>query len=156
MRRLLYTIMLLCPGLILSCSMSMPKPENIRTGDDVIMIFHTQTAFKKEVTDKVSAALTDSGYTVATDMIRNAQYYPPDSLAAIVYMAEYKYWHVPLSAKRFYKRTKDADNIVFFITSSDPEKKISKPFDAVSAASMKKCIDPAADELLARLEQVLR
>ena len=156
MKRLLYTIILLCPIFLLSCSMSLPKPDDIRTGDDVIMILHTQTAFKKEVTEKVSAELTGRGYTVATGMIRNAQYYPPDSLAAIVYMAEYKYWHVPLSAKRFYKRTKDADNIVYFITSSDPEKKISRPFDAVSAASMQKCIDPAASELLARLERILR
>ena len=147
---------MVCSGITVNCSKTVPKPENIRTGDDVIMILCTETPFKREVTNKISEEFTGRGYTVTTGMIRNAQYYPPDSLAAIVYMTEYKYWHVPLGAKRFYNRTKDAGNIVFFITSSDPEKKISKPFDAVSTASMRKCIDPASAELISRLEGVLR
>jgi len=73
-----------------------------------------------------------------------------------VYMAELWAWHTPWHAKKYFRKNKEAGNMVFVITSGDPDVVITKPFDAVTTASKPNKVGPVTQEILAKLERILK
>ena len=138
------------------CSIFVKRPVQEITGDNVVCILFKDKPFKTEVVNKVSKSLTMKGYRVITDRINRAKYYDNANYAAVVYIAEYWAWHIPLHAKRYYRKNNMAQNTVFVITSGDPDVVIQKPFDAVTSASSTDNVDRVSQVIIERLDAILK
>jgi hypothetical protein len=71
-------------------------------------------------------------------------------------MAELWAWHTPWHAKRYFRNHNEARNIVFVITSGDPDVTISQPFDAITSASSPDKVEPVTKDILERLDRILQ
>lgn len=149
-----------CTAILLAflagCSAFVSAPENVQTGQKVVCILYNETAFKNGVVALVKEKLSSEGYTVVTDRVSRAKYYPADRYGAVVYMAKLWAWHVPLHQKRYFSANKKAGNIVFLTTSGDPNVRITEPFDAITGASDKNRIIEVSQTLLGRIDRILR
>ena len=148
--------MILTVLMIYGCSVFHMPPANKAKGDDVVCILFKDKRFKTGVVGNLTGALSGKGYKIVTGSVKQAKYFKASDYGAVVYMAELWAWHTPLHAKRYYRNNDQAKNIVFVITSADPDVVIKKPFDAVTSASEPDKIEPVAREILDRLERILR
>ncbi len=71
-------------------------------------------------------------------------------------MAELWVWHTPWHAKKYFRKNKEAGNMVFVITSGDPDVVIIQPFDAVTTASRPDKVEPVTQEIMVKLESIMR
>lgn len=133
-----------------------PAPANRGvTGKNVVVILTTGKRFKDEVVARVTTALEKKGIRVLRDARGASGAYRAADYGAVVYFAERWMWHTPFHAQRYFRRNGNARNIVFVITSGDPDVKIRKPFDAVTSASSPKEVDRVTNDVFARLELIL-
>jgi hypothetical protein len=132
-----------------------PSAKN-QEGIKTVCILYNETAFKNRVVEAVKEKLSGEGFTVVTDRVGNSSSYPAAHYGAVVYMAEYQVWHVPLHQKRYFNTNNHAANIIFVTTSGDPNMRITKPFDAITSASTDARIQPVTQALLDRLGVILR
>ncbi len=119
---LLLTLMLIVTG----CSMLAKKPVRQLKGNNVICILHENSRFKAEVIKNISHSLYEKGFKVITKKRKLSKYYNSDDYLAVVYMVEYWAWHTPWNAVRYFKKNNRNNNIVFVITSADPDVVIKK------------------------------
>ena len=154
MKKVFATLML--AALITGCSAFVRAPKHIDKGDRIVCVLYKQSDFKDAVIKNLTETLADRGYRVIADSYRKAKHYPAADFAAVVYMADYWAWHTPLHAKRYYRRNHGAVNIVVVVTSGDPDVTITEPFDAITGPSKEERVGPVADEILRRIEPVLR
>lgn len=136
------------------CSMFTHAPENYRKGPDVILILIDPSGFKNSLAQGITDYATVEGYRIQIDDVKRAKYYNASDFAAVIYMAEYWMWHVPLHAKRYYRDNDEAANIIFLVTSGDPDVKIAKPFDAVTTASDPERKNDVLREVYDRLDTI--
>jgi len=133
-----------------------PAPEKLAIkGNNTVCILSGEKRFKNEVITKVSRSLEANGYTVVRDENGNSKYYAASDYGAVIYIAEYWAWHTPRHAIRYFNRNGKARNIIFLITSGDPDVKIQKPFDAVTSASSIKNVDKASEEIIIRVNRIM-
>jgi hypothetical protein len=137
------------------CSLFVSPPAKLQEGGRTVCILFDETAFKNKIVASVSANLSARGYTVVTDKVRRAKYYPANRYGAVVYMAEYQAWHVPFNQKHYFKANGRAVNIVFVTTSGDPDVRITKPFDAITSASTDPNVEQVSRKLIDRLGLIL-
>ncbi|MBN1290590.1 MAG: hypothetical protein JXB48_02040 [Candidatus Latescibacteria bacterium] len=149
-------IYIIALAIVSGCSMFRAAPDQSVKGDKVVLALYKETQFKNEVIKKLTESLPPKGYQVITGSNKQAKYYKAADYGAVVYMAEYWARHVPWHAKKYFNKFKEARNIVFVVTSGDPDVKIKKPFDAVTTASKDEKVDPVAQEILKKLEGILR
>ena len=150
-----HLFVLLLTFLITGCSIFVKKPGQVLKGSNVVCILFNSKRFKTEVVKNVSEFLAGKGFKVVTDTVKKAKYYNSDDYAAVVYMAELWAWHTPLHAKKFYRKNSEAENIIFVITSGDPDVVIKKPFDAVTSASRPDQVNRVSGEIMERLDSIL-
>lgn len=149
-------ILLTAYMLIAGCSALKPvAPISGERGEKIICILFNDTRFKTEVTGKLTAALSKKGYRVVTGSVQQAKYCNHGDFGAVVYMAELWALHTPWHTKRYFRRHDKAANIIFVIT-SNANVTIEKPFDAVTSASTPDRIEPVTNEILARLDRILK
>ena len=133
----------------------MKKPEKVLKGSNMVCILFNSKRFKTEVVKDVSESLAGKGFKVVTDTVKKAKYYDSADYGAVVYMAELWAWHTPWHAKKYYRKNNEAENIVFMITSGDPDVVIKKPFDAVTSASKPDQVNRVSREIIERLDNIL-
>jgi hypothetical protein len=134
-----------------------PAPEKLAVkGKKTVCILSGDKRFKNEVIAKVTQSLETKGYTVVRDETGKSKHYPAAEYGAVVYVAEYWAWHTPRHAVRYFNRNGKSSNIVFMVTSGDPDVTIKEPFDAVTSASSPKNVDKTAGEILVKLEGILK
>lgn len=134
-----------------------PAPEKLALkGKDTVCILSRDKPFKNEVIGRIARALESKGYTTVREDPGYAMHFRAADYAAVVYFAEYRAWHTPRHAVRYFERNGKARNIVFVVTSGDPDVKITRPFDAVTSASSTKNVDRVTEEILAKLEGILK
>lgn len=151
----IHLVLTLCAlGIIGGCAAG-TQPVQTLKGEKVVCILTTGTRFKTAVIEQVSTSLVAKGYRVVNGSRKKANFYKASDYGAVVYLAEYWAWHVPFNAKRYYRRNNEAANIVFVITSGDPDVTISEPFDAVTNASTPANISRVSGEILDRLDRIL-
>jgi len=131
-----------------------PPVQEIK-GDNVVCFLFKTGTFKSEVVEKVTQFLTEKDLRVVTDTVKNAKYYNASDYGAVIYIAEYWAWHTPRHAKRYFNRNKGSENIIFVITSGDPDVTIKKPFDAVTSASKPDRVETVSQEIIERLSRIL-
>jgi hypothetical protein len=143
--------------LIAGCStLRTVPPISGEKGEKVVCILFDDTQFKTELTGKLTSALSKKGYRIVTGRVQQAKQCKHSDYGAIVYMTELWAWHTPWHAKRFFRRNDEAANIIFVITSGNPNVTIKKPFDAVTSASKLDRIEPVTKEILASLDRVVK
>ena len=71
-------------------------------------------------------------------------------------MTELWAWHTPWHAVRYFKKHAEARNIIFVITSGDPDVVIKEPFDAVTSASNPGKVTVVSKEIIDRLDAILK
>ena len=148
----LYSAIIILSG----CSAMAPAPlVQQEKGDKVVCILFKDTRFKTEVVGILTGELSKKGYRVVTGSVAQARHYIADEYAAIVYMSELWAWHTPWHAKRYYREQDEAINIVFVVTSGDPDVSILKPFDAVTSASSPGKVGDVVGEVMTKLDRVL-
>ena len=125
-------------------------------GEKVVCVLFNDTRFKTEVAGKLTMQLAKKGYRVTTGSVKQAKYFNTVDYAAVVYMTELWAWHTPWHAKKYLRRHNEADNLVFVITSGDPDVTITKPFDAVTSASSPKKVEPVVLEIMGKLRGMLK
>lgn len=136
-----------------------PKPAPEKTavkGGDAVCILFKGSKFKNAVVQRVTRSLEGKGYRVVTERPGNAKYFRAADYGAVVFVTDYQTWHVPRNAVRYHKRNGKAHNIVFMITAGNSKVKIKKPFDAVTSASKQKEVDRVSNEIMGRLERILK
>jgi len=142
--------------LVTGCSMLKPAaPISGEKGKNVVCILFKDTRFKTEVTGKLTAALSKKGYQVVTGSVHQAKNCNARDYGAVVYMTELWALHTPWHTKRYYSKHDKAANIIFVIT-SNANVTIKKPFDAVTSASKPDRVEPVTEEILARLDKILK
>lgn len=104
----------------------------------------------------VSQFLTGKDLRVVTDTVKNARYYNATDYGAVIYMAEYWNLHTPWHTKKYFKRNKGSENIIFVITSRYPDITIKKPFNAVTSASKPDRVETVSQEIIERLDHIVR
>ena len=144
-------VLLLATG----CSMFLNPPQNYLKGPDVVLILEDPSDFKNSLAQGITDYATVAGYRIQLDVTSRAKYFKASDFAAVIYMAEYWAWHVPWNAKRYYDNNDKADNIIFIVTSGDPDVKIDKPFDAVTTASDPKRKNDVLREIFGKLDTIL-
>ena len=140
---------------IAGCSVFVSPPQHVESGPEVVCFLHNGSAFKKAVVEQVTVELAVDGYTVITGDPKRAKYYDAADYGAVVYMADYWMWHVPFHQKAYYAKNGEPANVVFVITSGDPDVTVTKPFDAITSASKDDRIEPVAALIIARLGKIL-
>ena len=155
MKRAQFTL-ILAALLFAGCSTFGARPGQHPTGDKTVCILFNNKRFKMEVVSRLSAALSEKGYTVVTDKSKRSKFYPASDYAAVVYMAELWAWHTPWHAKRYFSGNGEEESIVFVITSGDPDVTIAQPFDAVTSASSPDRVEPVYGEIMNRLQGILK
>ena len=145
-------VVLILPG----CSAFVRPPENMVKGRDIVCILYNETKFKKAVVENITSFIRSKGLKVTTDRVKRAKYYRTSDYTAVVYFAEYWQWHVPWHTKRYYRNNDTPDNVVFMITSGDPDVQIHDPFDAVTSASNPDSIERVSREVINKLTPVLQ
>ena len=141
--------------IVTGCSIFVKQPSQEIKGDKVICFLFNNKRFKAEVVKNVSRSLSIKGYTVVTGDMKKVKYYNPADYGAVVYMAELWIWHTPWHAKRYYSMHNNAQNIIFVITSGDPNVVITKPFDAVTSASKPDKVESVSQEIMKKLDIIL-
>ncbi|MDP2983231.1 MAG: hypothetical protein Q8O92_07870 [Candidatus Latescibacter sp.] len=132
-----------------------PSPQGQAVkGGKVVCILFNEKRFKTEVVKKVSQALAEKGYTVASDRPKYANIYSSEDYAAVVYMTEFWMWHTPRHAISYYNKNNKAGNIIIVVTSG-ANVVIKKPFDAITSASRVKDVDRVSEKILNRLGKIL-
>ena len=154
-KKLVFMVWFIIP-VIAGCSVFSSAPVREVKGDDVVLMLYKNKRFKKGVISKLTEALAEKGSKIITGSVKQAQHYKASDYGAVVYMAEFWVWHTPWHAKKYYRNNKEAGNMVFVITSGDPNVVITKPFDAVTSASRPDKVGPVTQEILAKLEAILR
>jgi len=139
-----------------ACSMFATAPKDVPRGKDVVVILYDSTDFRDAVVENVTGELEALNFRVVIDKTRRAKFYKAADYAAVIHISEYWVWHVPLHAKRYYYNNNRAENIVFVVTSGDPDVKITKPFDAVTGASRKENVARFSREIMEKLKAVLQ
>ena len=132
-----------------------PPVQEIKGNNVVCFLFKTGT-FKNDVVKAVSQFLTGKDLRVVTDTVKNAKYYNASDYGAVIYMAEYWNLHTPWHTKKYFKRNKGSENIIFVITSRNPDITIKKPFDAVTSVSKPDRVKTVSQEIIERLGFILR
>ena len=89
-----------------------------------------------------------------TNKRKLSKYYKSDDYLAVVYMVEYWAWHTPWNAVRYFKKNNRDKNIIFVITSGDPDVVIKEPFDAVTSASKSDQVERVSKEIITKLEKI--
>ena len=154
-KKLVFLAWIIIP-VIAGCSMFRAAPVQEVKGKKIVLVLYNENAFKNEVTGKLNEALAGKGYKVVTGNYKLTKHYNSSDYGAVVYMAELWAWHTPWHAKKYFRKNKESGNMVFVITSGNPKVKITKPFDAVTTASKSEKVEPVTQEILARLENILR
>ena len=154
-RQIIVLVMFLL--LVAGCSAMKPvAPISGEKGKNVVCILFKDSRFKTEVTGKLTAALSKKGFRVVTGAVNQAKNCNASDYGAVVYMGEYWEWHTPWHMKRYFRKHDEAANIVFVVTSGNPHVTIKKPFDAVTSASKPDRVEPVTEEILARLDRILK
>jgi hypothetical protein len=156
MEKKLLGILLTC-FLFISCApektiISEQKPK----GKNVICILYKPTSFKDAVIEKVSKSLSEKGLIIVKESLKDSKYCKASDYGAVIYMQEYHMWHIPGTAIQFNKRNSNVKNTIFLITAGDPNLKIKSPFDAVTCSSKKKNIDSVSEEIILRVNNILK
>ncbi len=138
------------------CSMFVSGPETMVKGDKTICILFNESRFKNEIVDNIKNEFERDGYRVITDHLKRRKYYKSSDYGAVVYMAEYWAWHTPIHAKRFFEENKQSQNTLFLVTSGDPNVEIHKPFDAVTSASSPDKFESVSNEIIEKLNRILK
>ena len=144
--------------LIAGCSilgLRKPPVQEVK-GDNVVCFLYKTGTFKSDVVKNVTQFLTGKDLRIVTDIVKNAKYYNATDYGAVIYMAEYWAWHTPWHTKKYFNINKGSDNIIFVITSGDPDVTIKKPFDAVTSASKPDRVEPVSQEIIERLDHIVR
>ena len=142
--------------LVTGCSALKPAaPISGEKGGNVVCILLKNTRFKVEVTGRLTAALSKKGYRVVTGSVNQAKNCNARDYGAVVYMTELWALHTPWHTKRYFRKHDKAANIVFVIT-SNANITIKKPFDAVTSASKPDSVEPVTEEILARLDRIMK
>ncbi|MFC1537986.1 hypothetical protein ACFL6H_01055 [Candidatus Latescibacterota bacterium] len=141
--------------LLSGCSMFVKAPDEILKGDKTVCILYNETEFKSKLVNNISNYLENKGYRVINDRVKRAKFYNSADYSALVYMAEYRAWHTPFPAKRFFKKNKYSKNTLFVITAGDQRREIHHPFDAVTCASRSNFIDSKSYEINVKLDRIL-
>jgi len=140
-----------------SCSMFARAPQQpVAKGRDTVLILFNSTGFREAVVANVVRELKAAKLNVVMDNTKRAKFYAAADYAAVVHISEYWAWHVPYHAKRYFKRNSKADNIVFAVTSGDPNVTITKPFDAVTGASKKDGVGKFSAEIMGKLTAAMK
>lgn len=134
-----------------STGKSIRNEANVPAGKDTVVILYKQSKFKDTVIGKIENSLKEKDIEVAADNVRNAGNYSSSDYRAVIFMTDYQAWHVPMNARKYFKRNNSAPNIIFFITAGDPDLKIKKPFDAVTCSSRESEADRVASEIVRRV-----
>ncbi|MFC1650162.1 hypothetical protein ACFL2X_01190 [Candidatus Latescibacterota bacterium] len=138
------------------CSMFAHAPDEILKGEKTVCILYNNTDFKAKLVENITTSLKIKGYRVITDRVKRAKFYESANYGALVYMTEYRAWHTPFHAKRFFKKNKFSRNTLFVVTAGDPRREIHKPFDAVTCASRSNLIDPISYEINIKLDRIMK
>ena len=146
------TLMLLVTG----CSMLTKQPIQQLKGNNVICILHEKSRFKAGVIKNISHSLYEKGFEVTTGKRKLSKNYNSGDYLAVVYMVEYWAWHTPWNALRYFKKNNRNNNIIFVITSGDPDVVIKKPFDAVTSASKPDQVERVSREIITKIERIGR
>ena len=136
--------------------MKPPSPVQELKGDNVVCILFNDRKFKTEVVDKISKSLKETGYEIVTDRVKRSKYYNASDYCAVVYMTELWAWHTPWHAVKYYRKNNRALNIVFVITSADPDVIIKEPFDAVTSPSKHMEVDRVSRVITERLSRIIK
>ena len=102
LKLLIYTSIIVF--LLAGCSIFVGTPVQEVKGENVVCILFNEKQFKVEVVKNLTENLTGKGYIVVTDRIKRAKFYRSSDYGAVVYMAEYWAWHIPLHAKKYYNK----------------------------------------------------
>ena len=158
--------MLLLAVLLAGCSLFVTPPAQEITrnevkshevqGNRVVCILFKDSRFKSDVVELLTNSLIARVYNVVTDDVKRAKFYKSSDYGAIVYMADYRAWHVPLHAKRYYRNNNESSNIIFVVTSADPDVEIHRPFDAITSVSKPNEVERVSQSVMERLDSVLR
>ena len=125
-------------------------------GDNVVCILFEDSKFKDSIVGNLKKSLSGKGYEVITDSRKKSKQYNSTDYGAVAYMTDFWAWHTPWNAKRYFRKNNEADNIVFVITSGNPNVTIKKPFDAVTSASNPDSVERVTREIMERLDIILR
>ncbi len=143
--------------LILTGCGGKPTPDKLAIkGKDTVCILSKSKPFKNDVITRIVATLETNGLRVVRDDTGRAEYFRAADYGAVVYIAEYWAWHTPRHAILYFERNGQAANIVFVVTSGDPDVTIRRPFDAITSASSSKNVDRVSEEILGRLDGILK
>lgn len=132
----------------------LPMAES--SGDNIVCVIMNDKPFKWKLVENLRVVLAVDNYEIATVDRKDSEKIDPARYAAVVYIAEYRYWHLPGDAKDYYNRHPDSDNVVYVITSSSADREISEPFDAVTTASHSWQLHDVSMELVQRLNPILK
>lgn len=155
MKRNITVSMLALIAIAMGCSMMRNPSENDLKEHGVVLILVDPYDYKDSLARSIADHVTEAGYQPSIIDVKHAGKYKASNFAAVIYMAEYWMWHVPFHAKRYFKNNDEGENIVFIITSGDPDVHITKPFDAVTTASDSDRKDAVLNEVFSRLDQIL-
>jgi hypothetical protein len=125
-------------------------------GKNVVCILYKPTAFKDSVIEKITKSLSEKNIIVVKENLKDSKYCKSSDYGAVIYMQEYHAWHVPKTAIKFHKRNYESKNTIFLITAGDPKLKIKSPFDAITCPSKKKNIDSVSEEIILRINNILK
>lgn len=134
---------------------SKPLPMQETRGDNVVCVIMNDKRFKHDLAETLKYTLEVDGYTVIKIDRKYSELCNPADYAAVVYMAEYRFWHVPGDAKKYYRRSRVENNVIFVITAANSERKVTEPFDAITTASQSWKLHGVSLELLTRLNRIL-
>ncbi len=148
--------MLLLAVLLAGCSLFVTPPAQEIKGNRVVCILFRDSRFKSDVVELLTRSFIARDYNVVTDDVKRAKFYKSSDYGAIVYMADYRVWHVPLHAKNYYRNNNEASNIIFVVTSADPDVEIHRPFDAITSVSKPNEVDRVSRSVMERLDSILR
>ena len=138
------------------CSVFVTPPVQEIKGDTVVCILYKDSHFKSEVVKLLTNTLITRGCNVVTDDVKRARFYKSPDYGAVVYMADYWAWHVPWHAKKYYRNNNRASNIIFVVTSGDPDVEIHRPFDAITSVSKPNEVERVLKFVMERIDSVLR
>ena len=124
----------------------------IVSGKDTVAILYKESKFKDAVLEKVETYLKEKKIRFVADNVKNSKKYKASDYLAVIYMAEFWAWHTPAHTKRYFSRNDNASNIIFLITSGNPDVRIKKPFDAVTSASKQSGVEKVSSEIIRRIE----
>ena len=136
------------------CSIYSTQPETKVKGEKIVCILRNETRFKTEVVENVSTYLTGKGCSIVTGEVKQAKYFNPADYGAVVYMTELWAWHTPWHAVRYFKKHDEARNIIFVITSGDPDIVIKESFNAVTSASKPDKVNAVSKEIKDRPDTI--